>query len=176
MKTIKQTGQIHHRPDSKIKFSWQGARRYENGLDAFLIAYCRLGSGGFWILAPFTGPHGIATGQDFPRLAEGFHYGAPLSRPPITDPLDPSMATVGCSLLRPVRNSCCRFAIRWPSVRRLVCGIQMLRMTGVSQGLFRVIRVGLVICAACPIYTQHRTFPNPVGTSQLGHGTKSLPR
>jgi len=31
-----------------------------------------------------------------------------------------------------------------------------------------VIRVGLVICAACPIYTQHRTFPDLVGTSQLG--------
>jgi len=29
-----------------------------------------------------------------------------------------------------------------------------------------VIRVGLVICAAFPIYTQHRTFPDPVGTSQ----------
>src|SRR5215471_15848122 len=33
----------------------------------------------------------------------------------------------------------------------------------------RVIRVGLVIFAACPIYTQHQTFPEPVGTSLLGH-------
>src|SRR5262245_32913891 len=30
----------------------------------------------------------------------------------------------------------------------------------------RVMSVGLVICAACPIYTQHRTFPDLVGTSQ----------
>src|SRR5262245_33511379 len=29
-------------------------------------------------------------------------------------------------------------------------------------------------CAACPIYAQHRTFPEPVGTSQLGHNRKSL--
>jgi len=26
----------------------------------------------------------------------------------------------------------------------------------------------MVICAACPIYTQHRTVPDLVGTSQLG--------
>ena len=29
-------------------------------------------------------------------------------------------------------------------------------------------RVGFVMPVVCPIYTQHRTFPDPVGTSQLG--------
>ena len=33
---------------------------------------------------------------------------------------------------------------------------------------FRVIRVGFVMSILCPIYTQHRTFPDAVGTSQLG--------
>ena len=32
----------------------------------------------------------------------------------------------------------------------------------------RVIRVGFVMSVVCRIYTQHRTFPDPVGTSQLG--------
>jgi hypothetical protein len=34
-------------------------------------------------------------------------------------------------------------------------------------------RVGLVMSVVCPVYPQHQTFPDPVGTSRLGHYRKS---
>jgi hypothetical protein len=34
-------------------------------------------------------------------------------------------------------------------------------------------RVGFVMSAVCPVYTQQRTFPDPVGTSHLCHERKS---
>jgi hypothetical protein len=39
----------------------------------------------------------------------------------------------------------------------------------VSTSPLWVIRVGFVMSVVCPIFTRYRTFPDPVGTSQLGH-------
>ena len=37
-----------------------------------------------------------------------------------------------------------------------------------SKSVLGLIRVGFVMSAACPIYPQHRTFLDVLGTSQLG--------
>ena len=37
-----------------------------------------------------------------------------------------------------------------------------------GPSLLWVIHVGFVMCVVPPIYTQHRTFLDPVGTSHLG--------
>jgi hypothetical protein len=37
----------------------------------------------------------------------------------------------------------------------------------IAPSALRVIRFEFVMSAVCPIYTEHRTFPTPVGTSQL---------
>jgi hypothetical protein len=46
-------------------------------------------------------------------------------------------------------------------------------VTGTRPCLFWVKRVGFPMSDVCPIYTQHRTFPDPIGTSRLGQLPKS---